>query len=1660
MKKKFLQINAVKILSLFAFFMLFLKLGNAQTVISTASSYTANNGSGLVTFNLQNTNGYAIEITEVMCPVNSVAASEAVFWTRPTPISAANPPGTISVAGGWTLADSNVFNAPIGNGTTPEVVFSNSSIIIPANTTVACAIGVWGYPGRTPGRQRYMTMTTSTTPTTFTNGGVTLITGDNISYAYTSTTASPINLRGFVGSITFKPATPPAPNDAGVTEVTSPVAFCAGPNDIKVKVKNFGTNVINNVQVQWSMNGTPQTPVNLNLPLDTIGGSGINEREVTLAANYNFTSAPIDFKAWTNQPNSTNDTSNLNDTITATLKSSLSGTFTINSAVATGGTNYQTFTAFINDLNTYGVCGPVIANVNASSGPYNEILKFQEIPGASAINTIRINGNGRTVQYSCDANNRQLVQLIGTKYLTLDSLNFISQNATYGWAAVINGGASYDSITRCNFNMSATTSTASANTSGICFSGSLTAATTAGANAKHCYIGGNTIQGPTSNNGYYYALTLTGGADSNIIEGNTFANFYFYGVYMAANAGANKIINNNIHRSTKTATTTFYGIYSTGAKPGGLEITNNRIHSPGGVNGGTGTFYGMYISSPGTDSLFVTNNAIYNINQGGTSYAFYLLTPGNNSLIAHNTIHYDYAKTGTDRGFYISGIATSNAYLMNNIISFTATGTSAKHGYYFASTNGFPQANVQRNNVYFASTAGGNKYHSYNGGNFANLAALQAAYPSMEQGSLEVDPQYTNVALGNFLPTNVALKSNGINLTGFVPLDILGTLRNTLPTPGAWEIPSTPGPDAGVQDLISPSSVFCSNQQPIEVSVINSGTVPLSNFQIHWTLNGNPQTPFNYTGTLPIFGQGQYIDTVTIGNINIPSGNNTIKVWTVVTGDVNHLNDTFASTITPSEFTVNTTSDTICYGKDAHLSLTPNSGYATGMIQWQKSTNGTTYNIIPNSDQPVWTESNVTSNTWFRAFINSGTGGCYSDTTSVFVINPTITSTTPDFTCGPGAVTLSATSSPGTVIEWYDVATGGTPLDTGSTFTTPNLTATTTYYAVAKSGSGSGDVPELMYYKFDVPGNSVANEASNPVGNNPATITGLTIGGTGQFGTGLQGNAGATATNRVDPGWTGTHTGSWTISFWMNVPTPPTTRYMFGNSSGNGTFRCFIGGAANGIRLTGGMPSITLDMPAWTPGASVVTYVYDQSAGTVSGYINGVFQASATPGASYPLDGNNFVVGSQGTSIEGIMDEFRMYSRALTAAEVAAVYNTQLGGCEGARVPVVATVNTPVTPAVNLGPDTGMCLGLTINLDAGSYPTGYTYLWDNSSNNQIRTVGSTGIYHVTVTAPNGCKSSDTIFVNASSDFTVDLGNDTTVCDGNVLVLDAGNPNYIFLWDDNSTNQTRNILTSGIYYVTVTNTFGCEAYDTIAVLFNPTPSLDLGNDTTTCINDPITLDAGNPGATYIWNDNSTNQTILATNPGTYYVTVTNNFDCSVSDTIEIFAELMPNGNFDMNEWPGMITGKYTFVAQNLENVTHYEWDFGDGSPRQTGSPINYEYQTTGTFTVSLHLYNECNTEVIISKTKTVLVGVDDIVKDNEIAIYPNPASENLTIENKAQSKIQSILIYDALGRIVKQIDDLEPNAQSIIELSNWSNGIYSVVINSGNNIFTRKITIIK
>ena len=202
-------------------------------------------------------------------------------------------------------------------------------------------------------------------------------------------------------------------------------------------------------------------------------------------------------------------------------------------------------------------------------------------------------------------------------------------------------------------------------------------------------------------------------------------------------------------------------------------------------------------------------------------------------------------------------------------------------------------------------------------------------------------------------------------------------------------------------------------------------------------------------------------------------------------------------------------------------------------------------------------------------------------------------------------------------------------------------------------------------------------------------------------------------------------------------------------------------------------------------------------------------------------------------------------------------------------------------PDFYLGNDTTLCQGETLMLDVTT--ANATYLWQDNSTNSTFNVAQQGIYWVEVT--NSCGSSfDTINVSYTPSLNIDLGNDTTLCQGETLMLDVTTANATYLWQDNSTNPILNVTEQGTYWVEVAD--GCgNLSDTINVSYILSPTITLGNDTILCQGEILTLDAANSNATYLWQDNSINPTLNVAEQGTYWVEVENN--CGIGfDTIVI------------------------------------------------------------------------------------------------------------------------------------------------------------------------------
>lgn len=105
--------------------------------------------------------------------------------------------------------------------------------------------------------------------------------------------------------------------------------------------------------------------------------------------------------------------------------------------------------------------------------------------------------------------------------------------------------------------------------------------------------------------------------------------------------------------------------------------------------------------------------------------------------------------------------------------------------------------------------------------------------------------------------------------------------------------------------------------------------------------------------------------------------------------------------------------------------------------------------------------SGLTPSTSYYIWIRGNCGGSdVSIWSTLFAFStecnpPVFTSITPANRCGNGSVNLVAIPNGGSTTLWYDAPVGGNVLFTGSTFTTPSLTTTTTYYAQARAAGGN-----------------------------------------------------------------------------------------------------------------------------------------------------------------------------------------------------------------------------------------------------------------------------------------------------------------------------------------------------------------------------------------------------------------------------------------------------------------------------------------------------------------------------------------------------------------------------------------------------------------------------
>ncbi len=545
-------------------------------------------------------------------------------------------------------------------------------------------------------------------------------------------------------------------------------------------------------------------------------------------------------------------------------------------------------------------------------------------------------------------------------------------------------------------------------------------------------------------------------------------------------------------------------------------------------------------------------------------------------------------------------------------------------------------------------------------------------------------------------------------------------------------------------------------------------------------------------------------------------------------------------TVTVTTIPVPLSSDVVvCNGSSATLTVqSPNATYTynwyTVSSGGTAAATGTTFNTPPITVSPT------------TYYVSATDGTCTSPRTAVNVtITPVIGAVvTNESICGGSAATFTVQNpQTGYTYNWYAAATGGTALATGTTFTTPVLTTTATYYI--ETINAGCTIPRT-------PVTATVTTVTTPSANSAAICNGssatLTV---------LSPN-GAYTYN-----WYAAATGGTILFTGTSYTTPALT-----------TTTTYYADAVNGS-CTSPRTAVTV----------TVTTIPAPVANSVA-VCNGASAALTvqSPNAAYTY--NWYTVSTGGTAVA---TGTTFTTPIITVSPTMYYVDATDGTCTGPRTQVNITITPVIGAFVN---DQNICTGTAATFTVQNPQTGYTYNWYSASTGG--TALATGITFTTpvLTADQtyyvetinaGCTIPRTPVNVTVTTVTTPAANGAAICTGSSATLTIQGPNaaYTYNWYSSASGGT--ILFSGTTFTTpalsTTTTYYAEATSNscvsprsqpivVTVTTIPAPVV---TPAAVCINTSATLAVQSPNAsyTYKWYSSATGGTVLAT--GTIFTT---------------------------------------------------------------------------------------------------------------------------------------------------------------------------------------------
>lgn len=287
---------------------------------------------------------------------------------------------------------------------------------------------------------------------------------------------------------------------------------------------------------------------------------------------------------------------------------------------------------------------------------------------------------------------------------------------------------------------------------------------------------------------------------------------------------------------------------------------------------------------------------------------------------------------------------------------------------------------------------------------------------------------------------------------------------------------------------------------------------------------------------------------------------------------------------------------------------------------------------------------------------------------------------------------------------------------------------------------------------------------------------------------------------------------------------------------------------------------------------------------------------------------------------------------------------------------------------------------------------------------------SSGTYTDTYTASNGCDSIRTL------ELTV---NPTKITSRNVAICE--DENYFVA----GAPQT----VAGVYRDTLQTFLGCDSVIITTLAVNSKPRPNLGTDRDLCTGTQSLLDPGT-FAQYLWQDGTTATALPVNIPGLYWVKVSNEFNCSASDSLTV-GSILPSPADFLKQTDSVCSYEKLEIA-SLRSYNEYLWS--------TGSIANnITINAPGIYWLNVKDINGCT-------------GRDSIIvfkKDCMLGLYiptgfsPNKDGKNDLFKALVYGDIQSfrLQVFDRAGQLIFQTTDPNTGWDGSYKGSNYSTSVF-------------------